>query len=435
MSTTTLLRGARIVPLDGRRQEKRGDVLVENGRLSSIGGLREHVGAGLVVETKSPILPGFVQAFLCPEHHGLAQGFVPDPNPANLLSDLRRHSAQLPDALYGELVRASFARAALSGSTAFLVPVRPDRWRIVAAAAEQVGVRVVLALSVGHPELRPALEALGQGPQGRPISAGLFVGEAERSSRRQLEEAVLLSDRGSLPLVALLGARGQSGGLERLEDNGALLKRTIVVLGTGASLAEPADVDRLVAASAKLVLVPSYSLYTGLDLPPLGNLLARGAQLALGSFSAAFRVGLDAFRELRLLSRALREFTPAPASTALEIMSAGGAAALGLDCGELSVGRKADFSSLDVLVDDEADHETLCRLLLERGGRGAVRSVWVDGRVVAADGRTTTQSAEFDERHFRMWLAARRSAGLEPLLRLLRQTLGKATRGVGVSVR
>jgi cytosine/adenosine deaminase-related metal-dependent hydrolase len=435
LSSTALLRGARIVPLDGRRQEKRGDVLVESGRLSSIGGLREHVGAGLVVETRSPILPGFVQAFLIPEHHVLGRGFVPDPNPAAFLGDLKRLSARMPAAVYRDAVSASLVRAALSGTTAFLVPVRPDRWRMAAAAAEEARVRVVMALEVGHPELRPALEAMTRGPAGPAISAAIFVGEAEHTRGRHLREAAELSDKAGIPLVALLGARGEPGGLLRLSKAGALTKRTVLVLGTGASLAQPSEVERLVSASAKLVLVPSYSLYTGLALPPLDRLIARGAALALGSFSAAFRLGHDAFREMRLLSRVLREVTESPASTAFEIMSAGGASALALDCGELSVGRRADFLSLDVLVDDEADHETLCRLLLERGGRGAVRSVWVDGRVVAADGRMATEPTAFDEARARAWLAAQRDGGLHGLRRLFREAFGPGRSSVGVSAR
>lgn len=430
MSARALLRGARIVPLDGRRQEKRGDVLVENGGLLAIGGLREHVGVSLVVETKSPILPGFVQAFSWPEHHGLARGFLPDPHPASLLRDFARVSRELPEALYANSVRAALEQGALSGITAFMVPVSTTRWRTVEEAAAQLGLRVVLALDARASDLRAAVEAIQRGGGG--ARAALFLGSAEAASPRLLRASAALSEAADLPLVTLLGALGEAGGLARLERNGALTKRTVLVLGTGRALSAQEDVERLAGSSARLVLVPSYSLYTGLSLPPLERLLSRGVPLALGSMSASFRLGGDAFRELRLLSRILRDLTKTPASTALEIMSAGGAAALGLETGELSVGRRADFVSLDVLVDEEADHETLCRILLERGGRHAVRSVWVEGRVIAADGRMNTPAPGFDEARFRDWWGRRQRRSSEVLRRGWRQLWSRGGPGLGL---
>jgi cytosine/adenosine deaminase-related metal-dependent hydrolase len=144
---------------------------------------------------------------------------------------------------------------------------------------------------------------------------------------------------------------------------------------------------RIADAQATVVLSPAADLMVGAAPPALLPLLEAGVELALGADGGASRTELDPFRDARLLFGLLRGWVEQPASRALEIAAHGGARALGFGSGTLEVGQPADVVLVDVAHVDSGDHEALARRILDHGGPEQVRSVYVGGERVAADGR------------------------------------------------
>jgi formimidoylglutamate deiminase len=117
--------------------------------------------------------------------------------------------------------------------------------------------------------------------------------------------------------------------IELLERCGCLGPRTTVVHATHASAAE---LDLVADAGAAVCLCPTTEANLGDGFPPLEALLGRRIRLAIGSDS---NVRIDPLEELRELEGTARRQSGrrevVPLDQLLEIGSANGAAALGLD--------------------------------------------------------------------------------------------------------
>jgi formimidoylglutamate deiminase len=114
-----------------------------------------------------------------------------------------------------------------------------------------------------------------------------------------------------------------------LAETGCLGPRTTVVHATHA---DEAELDLLAAHGAGVCLCPTTEANLGDGFPPLAGLLERGIPLSIGSDS---NVRIDPLEELRELEGTARRQTlrrnVIPVERLLEIGSAGGARALGLD--------------------------------------------------------------------------------------------------------
>ncbi len=113
--------------------------------------------------------------------------------------------------------------------------------------------------------------------------------------------------------------------------------RTLAVHGVWLS---PADCELLAGAGTWLVLCPRANRYTGAGLPPVGELLAAGAPLALGTDSLAGNWDLNLFGEMRWL---LKNFPAYPGDLWLRLGTLNGARALGRgeELGSLEPGKRA----------------------------------------------------------------------------------------------
>lgn len=155
-----------------------------------------------------------------------------------------------------------------------------------------------------------------------------------------------------------------------------------------ATHATAAELERVAAAGAGVVLCPLTEAYLGDGLFPVRRFVAGGGAIGVGSDS---NVRLDAVGELRLLEygQRLREERRACladdsglGATLWRRCAAGGAGALGQPVGELAPGRWADVVSLD------PQHPALAGLAPERaldalvtaGDARCIADVWVGGR-------------------------------------------------------
>ena len=117
--------------------------------------------------------------------------------------------------------------------------------------------------------------------------------------------------------------------IELLAETGCLGPRTTIVHGTHA---DDRELDLLAEAGARVCLCPTTEANLGDGFPPLEGLLARGIPLCIGSDS---NVRIDPLEELREIEGTARRQqlrrNVVAVDVLLEIGSAAGAAALGLD--------------------------------------------------------------------------------------------------------
>lgn len=132
------------------------------------------------------------------------------------------------------------------------------------------------------------------------------------------------------------------------------------------------DIRLLAAKAAGVVLCPRSNTYLRGGQAPVARLADSGVALGLGTDSLASNKDLDLFEE----ARALRALEPTlPAKRVLEMMTAEGARALGIDdrFGALEPGRSADLAIYAVTGDDPVE------ALVADAGRSTVRAVMSAG--------------------------------------------------------
>ena len=138
---------------------------------------------------------------------------------------------------------------------------------------------------------------------------------------------------------------------------------------------------------------PQSNAKLGSGVAKVGDMLARGIRVGLGTDGPASNDNLDLWEELRLaplLARAVAcDASALGTLDALGLASRGGAAALGLDCGSLEPGRLADFVRLELddtaFVPADTDADILTLLVWAASSR-LITDVWVGGRRLVAGG-------------------------------------------------
>ena len=149
------------------------------------------------------------------------------------------------------------------------------------------------------------------------------------------------------------------------------------------------DLERFAAAGGHVCVCPLTEANLGDGIPPLADLPAAHGSLCLGSDSNARISMLEEARWLEYGQRlaaerrgALRGADGRVAPMLFAAATRGGAAALGLDCGEIATGRWADFALVDLdhpsLAFAEAD--SLLDALVFGAADGAVAGSCVGGR-------------------------------------------------------
>jgi 5-methylthioadenosine/S-adenosylhomocysteine deaminase len=193
--------------------------------------------------------------------------------------------------------------------------------------------------------------------------------------------------------TARLGARP----LKRLANLGILGPRLTAVHMTQL-LSE--EIEAVAEAGAHVVHCPQSNLKLASGIAPVAALLDAGVNVALGTDGAASNNNLDLFREMRmasLLAKGLSGNAAAlPAARTLTLATLGGAHALGLGglIGSVEPGKAADLIAIDLdRPETQPVYDPISQVVFA-AGREQVTDVWVHGRRLVADGRTTTLDYE-----------------------------------------
>ena len=409
--------------MDDRRRVLRGDLLLRDGRIASIGPrLRVPTGTEIVDCRGQAVLPGLIQA-----HVHLCQVlFRNHADGLALLDWLRRRIWPLEAAHDPRSLRFSarlgIAELLLGGTTTVLDMATVHHTEQLLLAAEESGIRYTGGKAL-----------MDRG-------AGLPVGLRERTSVA-MEEAVALGRRwhgaaegrirwalcprfvlscseGLLREVARLSAsegwlihtHASENALETAivrrakgDDNAAYL-HSLGIGGPRTVLAHcvhltPREEGLLARAGTSAVHCPGANLKLASGLMPLPRLLERGINVALGGDGAPCNNTLDIFHELRLAATLhLPRFGPRalPAVELLAMATRRGARALGLEdeIGSLEVGKRADVTVVDLRAPHHSPAGADLHATLVYGARASdVTQVFVDGRWLVAHRRLRSLDA------------------------------------------
>ncbi|WP_135821757.1 amidohydrolase [Halostella litorea] len=196
------------------------------------------------------------------------------------------------------------------------------------------------------------------------------------------------------PIVSERGERP----LEYADDRDMLSSDDFVAHGVHV---DGTEIDLLAERGTAVVHCPASNMKLASGTAPVQRMREAGVTVALGTDGAASNNDLDMFDELRdaamLGKLAADDASAVPAAAAVEMATAGGAAAMGIDAGRIEPGAKADLA----VVDLEAAHLTPRHDLVSHlayAARGSdVRHTVCDGEVLMCDREVLT----LDERAVR----------------------------------
>jgi 5-methylthioadenosine/S-adenosylhomocysteine deaminase len=400
-----VLKNARVLTADLRNRVIDADVAVDGARIVAVGadlhGAEERDLAGRW------LLPGFVQThvhLVQTLFRGLADDLV-------LMDWLRTRIWPLERAHDAESVYASarlgITELLLGGTTAVLDMATVHHTDAVFQAAEEAGIRLWCGKAMMDRENEAGLSeptdvslasacALADRWHGRGLlryafaprfvpscTDALLRGVAEEARRRgclvhthaneNTDEVTLVRELTGQDNVTHLHAMGLTG-----RD---------VVLAHCIHLS-PTEEETLAHTRTRVAHCPSSNAKLASGVCRVPELLARGIHVSLGADGAPCNNRLDAFAEMRLaaLVQAPRLGAGAlPAPVVFRMATAHGAQALGLDAGEISVGKQADFTVLDPGIGWTAGDERAA-VVYALDARAVVET-WVAGRRVAEAGR------------------------------------------------
>ncbi len=194
--------------------------------------------------------------------------------------------------------------------------------------------------------------------------------------------------------------------LARLHEHGALSPLLNAVHMTQL---EQAEIELLAATGAHVIHCPESNLKLASGICPVGDLLAAGVNVALGTDGAASNNDLDMLGEMRtaalLAKQCSNDARAVDAASALGMATLSGARALGLDSetGSLKPGKAADMICVDLAVPAcQPVHNPLSALVYS-ATRDQVSDVWVAGRPLFLEGSFVNCDAVEIMRRARDW--------------------------------
>ncbi|HEV2672357.1 MAG TPA: 5'-deoxyadenosine deaminase [Gemmatimonadales bacterium] len=414
MSKPLLLQGGRVVTMDGTRRIVDADVLVENGRITSVGQAKPTIldCRGLCV------LPGLVQAHihLCQTlFRGLADDLSLEDWLAQRIWPLE--AAHTAESIYASAMLGA-AELLLGGTTAILDMESVRHTGAAFEALESIGIRATAGKCLMDAPSNPTglrestdaalsesadLCARWHGAAGgrlrycfAPRFAPSCTGPLLRavSDLAEKTNAVIHTHAAETP-VELEIVKQETG-----HDEIAYLD-SVGISGPRAALAHCVWVDtdgitRLARQATNVVHCPSSNLKLGSGVAPIPEMLAAGCRVGLGADGAPCNNRLDAFEEMRLAALIQKpRLGPdaLPAAQVLELATLGGARALGLEAeiGSIEVGKRADLIVLDLTgPHTQPEDADLVSRIVYSARAADVRHVIVDGVIVVRDGMLQT---------------------------------------------
>jgi 5-methylthioadenosine/S-adenosylhomocysteine deaminase len=418
MAGSILIKGGTLVTLDAGDAVVRGDLLVRDGRIVSVGGGGVGAADEVIDAAGCAVLPGFVQTHvhLC---QTLFRGAADD---LPLIDWLKRRVWPLEAAHTAASVRAS-ARLAVAelirgGTTCALTMETVNHTAEVFRVVEESGFRATVGkcmmdagegvpagLSERTEDSVAESLALFEEWHGRADGRVrfCFAPRFAVSCTRELlarvaelarERGVVVHTHASENLTEIELVERATGMRNVAYLNSVGLAAPNVALAHCVHLDEE-ELSLLAETGAHVLHCPSSNLKLGSGVAPVRELLARGVNVSLGADGAACNNRLDQFTEMRtaaLLQKARHGADALPARRVLRMATADGARALGLEAeiGSLETGKRADVTVVDLSGAHLTPRPDVVSALVYAATPADVRAVLIDGRPVFRDGRLLT---------------------------------------------
>ena len=418
MADSILIKNGTILTVDENNSVVRGDLLIKNGRIESIGKV-DDAQATIVDAHGCVVLPGFVQTHLhlC---QTLFRGAADD---LSLIDWLKKRVWPMEAAHTAASVAAS-ARLAIAelikgGTTCALTMETVNHTEEVFKAVEETRFRA----TVGKCMMDKGLEvppALNENTEAS-IAASLdllnkwngksdgrirycFAPRFAISCTPELLAAVarLAQERGVMIHTHASENKTECAIVEQETGmrNIAYLK-SLGLAGKHVALAHCVHVDDdelkiLSSSGTNVVHCPSSNLKLGSGIAPIKQMLEAGVSVSLGADGAACNNRLDMFTEMRtaaLLQKAQHGPEVIPSWRALRMATIDGARALGLgqEIGSIELGKRADLTVLTLSTLQATPATTdLASTVVYSAQPEDVRTVMIDGRLLLRDRKLLT---------------------------------------------
>lgn len=293
---------------------------------------------------------------------------------------------------------------------------RNEGARAVIRAAEDVGIRLVLARTMYDWEGAPALfretvdeavertRALHAEVKGRRRVTVLPAPHSPHgASAEMIRAGAALAEELDTPFHVHV-AEEPFEVEETLEKYGKTPVRwldDLGVLGPRACLVHCVHVDAdevalMGARGARLLYNPNSNMFLGDGITPLTEMLAAGVEIALGTDGGCSNSRVSVFDEMRaaaLLQKVRHQNgTALGAEAVFRMGTRGGASLLDLPVGAIEPGRLADLVAIDLDDLSTLPHLDLLKNVVYSLEPTAIRDVMVDGTWVVHDGTLLTHS-------------------------------------------
>jgi len=420
MSKSILIKNGTIVTMDAKDSIVRGDLLIRDGRIASVGENDASKIDETIDASGCAVLPGFVQTHihLC---QTLFRGAADD---LSLIDWLKKRIWPMEAAHTPESIRASarlgIAELIKGGTTCALTMETVRHTEEVLRVVEETGFRATVGkcmMDKGddlppelHEQTRASIdESLklidewhGKG-DGRIRCC--FAPRFAVSCTRELlaEVAKLARERG---LMIHTHASENKSECEMVERETGMrnvaylywlgIADKHVVLAHCIHLDEQ-EMKTLARTKTNVAHCPSSNLKLGSGIAPVAEMLERGIPVSLGADGAPCNNRLDMFTEMRtaaLLQKAQHGPEVLPAARVLRIATIDGARALGLaeEIGSLEVEKRADLIVVDLNNLHAAPETEVISSLVYSAQASDVRTTVIDGRIVMRDRELTTMT-------------------------------------------
>lgn len=407
-----LIKGGILLTMDERDSVVRGDLLIRDGRIASLGETDQK--ADIVIDALGcAVLPGFIQTHihLCQTIFRGAADDLP------LLDWLKKRVWPLEAAHTPASIRASaqlgIAELIKGGTTCALTMETVNHTAEVFRVVEETGFRATVGkcmmdqgdevpralhedIEASINESLELLTAWHGKADGRvrycfaprfalSCSSELLARVAQLAKERDVivhthasenkNECALVENETGLRNVTYLHSLGLSG--------------PHVVLAHCVHL-DAAEFETLANTRTNVAHCPSSNLKLGSGIAEISRMLDAGISVSLGADGAACNNRLDMFTEMRsmaLLQKVMHGLGAIPAKQALRIATVDGAKALGLEkeIGTLETGKRADL----MVVNLNAFHSTPANdpvsALVYSAQTSDVLTVVIDGQLVMKD--------------------------------------------------
>ena len=398
----------------------RGTLIVEDGRISAVGPSDELIippGMPVIDASGHALLPGLIDAH---SHSSLMRGVTENMQLMEWLPWYQLEHRALTEEYAYHSARLCYLEALKSGTTCVM-----DMYRFMARCADaagEIGLRVNLAPYVAD---APGKDFFATRAENRAL---IHSHHGAQSGRIQvwmgLEHLFYCTPdayREALQCQADYGVGIHTHASEQKEEDDAVKaefgRRSIAQLDHYGILGERTliahcvwltddEIKRVADTGTSIAHCPISNAKLASGVARVPEMLAAGITVGLGTDGPVCNNSLSLFEEMKfasLIQKATRlDATVLPADQILRMATINGARALGLGdrIGSLEVGKQADLLLLDLaqpnLTPTEinaAGGNLLWNLVFAADARN-VAAVWVDGRQLIANGRTTQVSEQ-----------------------------------------